>query len=53
MWITMVFGLSRDGSMNFISLYGTSRERDINRWRKQWEHEGMVSRQEIDPSSAG
>lgn len=53
MWIKAVFGLSREGSMNFISLYGTTRERDINRWRKQWHHEGMVWRDGIDPSSAG
>lgn len=53
MWIKMVFGMSRTGSMNFVSLYGTTRERDIRRWRKQWEHEGMVRRNVIDPSSAG
>jgi hypothetical protein len=53
MWIKMVFGMSRAGSMNSISLYGTIRERDIARWRAQWEHEGMSRREEVDPSPAG
>jgi hypothetical protein len=53
MWIKLVFGMSRAGSMNFISPYGATRERDINRWKLQWEHEGMLRRGEVDPSSAG